>query len=180
MPEFSLRRARPEDAEAIHAIRTHPLTRTYQPMQPGTIEDLRRALTERGSLPLTPDQSRKVQWTIVVDGAPAGWVALDITSRDHHIADLGYALEPGYHGRGITSAAVRRVIPIAFDPDGLALERLQAVAAVNNTASRRVLEKCGFQFEGIARGYLLIAGKRIDHARYDLLRTDAAARTSKS
>ena len=36
--------------------------------------------------------------------------------------------------------ALSQVIPTAFDPDGLALERLEAVAAVDNVASRRVLE----------------------------------------
>ena len=67
---------------------------------------------------------------------------------------------------------VAQVIPVAFDPAGLALERLEAVAAVENVASRRVLEKNGFRFEGIARGYLIIAGARVDHARYGLLRSD--------
>jgi hypothetical protein len=92
-------------------------------MTPGNQHALERILGERGSLPLAPEQSRKVQWTIVVDNEPAGWVSLDVTSRDHHIGSVGYALAPAYHGRGIASGALRQVIGIAFDPDQLSLDR---------------------------------------------------------
>lgn len=139
-------------------------------MVPGKPHALERILGERGSLPLTPEQSGKVQWTIVVDDEPAGWVSLDVTSRVHHIGSIGYALAQAYHGRGFASAALRHVIGIAFDPAQLGLERLEAVAAVENIASRRVLEKCGFRREGIATGLLIIDGQRVDHARYELMR----------
>jgi RimJ/RimL family protein N-acetyltransferase len=52
------------------------------------------------------------------------------------------------------------------------LERLQAVAAVENVASRKVLENAGFALEGIQRQLLIIHGERVDHAMYALLRTD--------
>ena len=172
MNSFELRRAKPEDAPAIHALRSRPESRRHQPLRPSSVDAIERALAERGSAPLVPTQSGKIQWTILVDGEPAGWVSVAVTSREHHIANLGYTLDPRYHGRGVTSAAVREVIPIVFDPSRLAIERLEAVAAVDNSASRRVLEKCGFALEGIARGYLIISGKRIDHARYARLRED--------
>jgi ribosomal-protein-alanine N-acetyltransferase len=171
-PTIQIRRSRVDDAEEILAIRRHPTTRRYQPMVPGTLAELRQALAERGALPLAPRTRGKLQWTIEVDGRVAGWVSVDVTSRDHHVASVGYSLAPDARGRGIMSEALDRVIPIVFDPAGLALERLEAVAAVENVASRRVLEKSGFQPEGIARGYLIIAGKRVDHARYGLLRSD--------
>jgi ribosomal-protein-alanine N-acetyltransferase len=49
---------------------------------------------------------------------------------------------------------------------------LEANAATANVASRRVLEKAGFTHEGRARGLLIIAGERVDHERYALLRSD--------
>lgn len=169
---IEIRRSRVTDAEAILAIRQSPITRQHQPMVPGTLEDLRKSLAERGSLPLAPTTAGKMQWVIDVDGELAGWVSVDITMRRHHVAAVGYALAPRFHGHGIMPLALGEVIPIAFDPSGLALERLEAVAAVDNIPSRRVLEKSGFRFEGIARGYLVIAGRRVDHARYGLLRSD--------
>lgn len=165
-----IRRCRASDAPAILAIRAHPVTRRFQPMTPGTLDRLEQILAERGSLPLTPSQSSKVQWTIMVDETPVGWISLDITHRKHHIASLGYAVDPHWHGRGLATTAIREVVSIGFDRQSLAIERLEAVAAVGNVASRRVLEKCGFAFEGVARGYLIVSGERVDHARYALLR----------
>jgi ribosomal-protein-alanine N-acetyltransferase len=172
LPSIEVRRSRVTDAEAILAIRKDPVTRRYQPLDPGTLAEQRRALAERGSLPLARDVDGKRQWIVTVDGQVAGWITLTIAERWHHSASVGYSLAPAFHGRGIMPAALSRVIPIAFDPAGLALERLEAVAAVDNIASRRVLEKCGFRFEGIARGLLVVAGERVDHARYGLLRSD--------
>ena len=175
MPDTSriaIHRTRVTDAAAILAIRQDPITRRYQPMVPGTLAGLRTALAERAARPLASRTSGKLQWTIEVDRRIAGWITLDITSREHGIASVGYSLAPAVHGQGIMSAALSRVIPIAIDPAELALERLEAVAAIDNTASRRVLEKCDFRFEGIARGLLVIAGERVDHARYGLLRSD--------
>lgn len=177
-PDIDIRRSRVDDAEAILAIRRHPVTRRYQPLDPGTLAEQRQALAERGVLPLTPTADGKRQWIVTFDGRIAGWVTLTITERWHHSASVGYTLAPELHGRGIMPVALARVIPVAFDPAGLALERLEAVAAVENVASRRVLEKCGFQFEGISRGLLVIAGERVDHARYGLLRSDMMPKDS--
>ena len=74
--------------------------------------------------------------------------------------------------RGVATAAVRLVSERSFEPELLALGRIEAVAAVDNVASRRVLEKAGFSFEGIRRGLLVISGQRVDHACYGLLKTD--------
>ncbi len=169
-PNWHIRRSRAPDATAILAIRSHPISRRFQPIVPGNLQALERILGIRGSLPLTPRQSSKVQWTVLVDDEPAGWVSLDVTSREHHIGSVGYALAPAYHGRGIASGALRHVVGTAFDPIQLGLERLEAIAAVENIASRRVLEKCDFHFEGIATGLLIIDGERVDHARYELMR----------
>lgn len=170
MIAFKVRRSRAEDAPAIHAIRSLPETRRFQPLVPGPLENVEQMLAERGSAKLTPDQAGEVQWVIDIDDTAAGWITVDVTSRKHHIASLGYSLDPRFHGNGIMSAAVLEILLIVFDPEQLAIERLEAMAAVENIGSRRVLEKCGFEFEGISRGYLIISGKRVDHARYARLK----------
>ncbi|HEV2129053.1 MAG TPA: GNAT family N-acetyltransferase [Thermomicrobiales bacterium] len=167
-----LRRSQASDAPAIHRIRAHPVTRRYQPLEQRSVEDLRLILDERGHAEVTPWQNGKLEWTVVVNGDVAGWVTVSVTSRSHHIGTIGYSIAPRFQARGIATRAVRDVAATALDPSGLALERLEAVAAVENIASRRVLEKCGFAFEGIARSYLIISGARIDHARYARLHTD--------
>jgi RimJ/RimL family protein N-acetyltransferase len=61
--------------------------------------------------------------------------------------EIGYWLGTAYWGQGYATEAVRAVIDYAFDD--LEHEALQAGARVTNPASRRVLEKCGFQWTGV-------------------------------
>ncbi|HDT7699232.1 TPA: GNAT family N-acetyltransferase [Enterococcus faecium] len=82
-------------------------------------------------------------------------------------ADLGYFTHVNSMGRGYMSGAVRLVIQFAFH--SLGLHRVQASILTHNEASRRVLEKNGFLPEGVARGYLQIAGQWQDHQIYAIL-----------
>jgi RimJ/RimL family protein N-acetyltransferase len=63
------------------------------------------------------------------------------------VPELGYWLGLAHWGRGYATEAVRALIDHAFTD--LELETLQAGARVTNPASRRVLEKCGFQWTGV-------------------------------
>ncbi len=62
-------------------------------------------------------------------------------------AELGYWLGVPYWGNGYATEALHAVIDYAFTD--LAHTALQAGARVTNPASRRVLEKCGFQWTGV-------------------------------
>jgi RimJ/RimL family protein N-acetyltransferase len=61
--------------------------------------------------------------------------------------EIGYWLGADYWGQGYATEAARALIDHAFGE--LGYEALQAGARVSNPASRRVLEKCGFQWMGV-------------------------------
>jgi RimJ/RimL family protein N-acetyltransferase len=61
--------------------------------------------------------------------------------------ELGYWLGVPYWGKGFATEALHALIDYAFTD--LAHAALQAGARVTNPASRRVLEKCGFQWTGV-------------------------------
>ena len=61
--------------------------------------------------------------------------------------EIGYWLGVPYWGRGYATETVRAVIDYAFGE--LEYDTLAAGARVSNPASRRVLEKCGFQWTGV-------------------------------
>jgi RimJ/RimL family protein N-acetyltransferase len=65
----------------------------------------------------------------------------------HSGPEIGYWLGVPYWGLGYATEAVRAVIDHAFG--NLGHEALQSGARVSNPASRRVLEKCGFQWTGV-------------------------------
>jgi RimJ/RimL family protein N-acetyltransferase len=87
----------------------------------------------------------KQTFLITLDGAPIGACGIDL--RDGPTPELGYWLGVPYWGRGFATEAARAVIDHGFED--LGYEALQAGARVSNPASRRVLEKCGFQWTGV-------------------------------
>ena len=82
-------------------------------------------------------------------------------------AHVGYWLGERFAGRGLMLEALRLVIPFAFDT--LRLHRLEAACIPKNTRSMRLLEKAGFQREGLLRSYLRINGVWQDHYLYALI-----------
>jgi ribosomal-protein-alanine N-acetyltransferase len=82
-------------------------------------------------------------------------------------ATLGYWIGEPVAGRGFATAAVGAMVAWAFDD--LNLHRVEAACVPDNAASRRVLEKSGFQLEGKARAYLKINGVWADHLLFGLV-----------
>ena len=169
-----LRRARADDAEDVSRWRNQPSSLRFQASSPRTVEQIRELLGSQADVQIGPEAVGKLYWIIEVDGTSCGQVqlAVDEGFRQQLMATLGYTVAEEMQGRGVATEAVRQAIRIAFGPGGLGLERIEAVAAVENIASRRVLEKAGFQFEGVRRGLLRIQGQRVDHGCYGMLVTD--------
>jgi len=84
---------------------------------------------------------------------------------------LGYWMGRRHAGKGHMTEAVRGAVRFAFSD--LALHRVEAACLPNNAPSRRLLERVGFQHEGLARAYLKIDGNWADHLLYAALSSDA-------
>lgn len=74
---------------------------------------------------------------------------------------LGYWIGAPFARRGYMTAAVRLILPFAFDH--LKLHRVEAACLPSNAASIALLRRCGFHEEGLARRYLRINGHWQDH-----------------
>ncbi|PZO01348.1 MAG: 30S ribosomal protein S5 alanine N-acetyltransferase [Hyphomicrobiales bacterium] len=83
---------------------------------------------------------------------------------------LGYWMGQRHAGKGHMSEAVRGALRFAFQD--LALHRVEAACLPNNAPSRRLLDRVGFQHEGMARSYLRINGIWADHLLYAALASD--------
>ena len=79
------------------------------------------------------------------DGTIAG--ACGLEWRDRPNPEIGYWLGVPYWGHGYATEAARALIDQAFGD--LGYEAVEAGARTTNAASRRVLEKCGFQWTGV-------------------------------
>lgn len=85
-------------------------------------------------------------------------------------AMLGYWLGLPFVGRGHMTAAVKAVLPHAFEQ--LRLHRIEAAVQPTNTRSIEVLTRTGFLKEGLARRYLKINGAWQDHLVFAILTED--------
>lgn len=85
-------------------------------------------------------------------------------------AYLGYWIDRGHEGKGLTVESIRAVIDFAF---GTAeLHRVQAAIMPRNARSLGVIERLGFRREGLAERYLQIAGRWEDHVIFALTREE--------
>jgi ribosomal-protein-alanine N-acetyltransferase len=88
---------------------------------------------------------------------------------------LGYWIGAPHARQGYMREAILTVVHHAFNR--LDLSRLEAACLPENAASRGVLEKCGFKYEGVAQSYLQINGRWRNHVLYANLRSDRRGRT---
>jgi ribosomal-protein-alanine N-acetyltransferase len=87
---------------------------------------------------------------------------------------IGYWMGERFAGKGLMLEALRLVVGHCFTT--LRLHRLEAACIPQNERSMRVLEKAGFQREGLLHGYLKINGIWQDHLLYALVADEATQR----
>jgi ribosomal-protein-alanine N-acetyltransferase len=157
------------DAAAILVFRGDPEVQRYN------AEPLRDIAEAEQFIEMLHAQSAadvRRHWAITLDAAVIGLIALHAWERHHRRAELGYELAAAHRGHGIATEAARAVIEFGFTT--MALHRIQAGTLADNSRSVRLLERLGFQREGVLRQYSLEGdGTFHDTAIYALLHTDA-------
>ena len=93
-----------------------------------------------------------------------GAIDLHAISPAHRTAEIGFTLDPACWGQGIATHCCRAVVEWGFASCGFV--RIQAVVLESNPGSIRVLEKCGFAYEGLLRQYRIIRGQPRDFRMY--------------
>lgn len=110
------------------------------------------------------------------DGVVLGAITLDNIRRGPaQCGTIGYWIGERFSRRGYMREAIQAVVHHAFT--GLDLSRIEAACLPENVASRGVLEKSGFKYEGVAQSYLQINGRWRNHVLYAALRSDRRGRT---
>jgi len=139
-----------------------------------------RTLRDRFPFPYTEDdadewlfraanEQPQTSFAIEVDDKAVGGIGIHLQTDVHRrSAEIGFWLGQTCWGRGIMTEAVRELTPYAFQHFDLC--RLYAFVFSPNRASARVLEKAGYQLEGIMRKSVIKDGQILDQLLYACVR----------
>lgn len=120
---------------------------------------------------LSKDENDTFAFAITVDGKVIGSIGAFRQGNIHRqTAELGYYIAEEYWGKGIMTEAVKQICEYVFSKSDII--RIYAEPFAYNAASCRVLEKAGFQYEGMLRNNAVKNGKVIDMKMYSLLKED--------
>ena len=110
------------------------------------------------------------------DGALMGAITLDNIRRGpNQTATMGYWIGSPYAREGFMSEAIFGLVNYAFG--ALDISRIESACLPENTPSRKLLEKCGFKYEGVAQAYIQIDGRWRTHVLYASIRYDRRGKT---
>jgi RimJ/RimL family protein N-acetyltransferase len=153
--------------------RGHQLARRAhgQPTPPGAYQRLRGLVVNSGRL-----HRGIVYLAIEVDGRRVGEIEArqPSTGLPPGVFELGISLAEGERGRGYGTEAVELLTSHLFAEGA---HRVQASTSLENRPMQRVLEKAGFEREGILRGFLPPDAPE-DYVLYGITRRDWEARGS--
>jgi RimJ/RimL family protein N-acetyltransferase len=166
------------------------MTLRLEPFAEWHLEDVAALLEDRDVLRFTripepppPDFCR--QWLSRYEmgrreGTSEGFAALDAggfvglglaphIDRDAREMEIGYIVAPPARGRGVATEMLRLLTRWAFDEGTL---RVSLIIQVDNEASKRVAERCGYLREGVMRSAHVKQGIRADQELWSRLPSD--------
>jgi [ribosomal protein S5]-alanine N-acetyltransferase len=166
-PRLRLRPYRAEDVEAMFALYSDPRVMRYWSFPPWTEAAQARTYLDRALAGM--DSGEIFPWAIAERDSDILIGALTLFSL--HVeqlrAEVGYSLSPDHQGRGLAAEALRCGLACAID--SLGLVRIEADIDPRNEPSARLLERLGFQREGLLRKRWRVNGEVCDTAFYGLL-----------
>lgn len=165
---FRLRPLGGADAEALFGYFSDPeLTRYFGTAPFTSIEQAHGFIAQYEK---AAEQGRAIRWGIAWkrSDALAGTCGFHNWSQQHLRAEIGYEVAPSLWRRGVMSEALPAICGFGFGP--MRLNRIGALISLPNAASIRLVEKLGFQREGVLRQVLVTAGGAEDLLSYSLLR----------
>jgi RimJ/RimL family protein N-acetyltransferase len=170
-------------------IRLEPVSTDHLPLLRSLVADPAVLRFTRVPMPTPPDfpehwlamylagraEGTRVGFAVVDEetGEYVGIAVAPTIGPDAATVELGYVVAPIARGRGVATAALRLLTAWALSE--LRAERLELRISVDNVASKRVAERCGYVREGVLRSLYVKEGLREDTEIWSRLASDPPA-----
>jgi len=170
-PRLVIREREEGDCPAVLEYASDLETVKYMEWGPNTEEQTREFL-KASAVARTADTRNDFDLAVTLrnGGRLIGGCRLSVDSRVNRRASLGYVLNRAFGGQGYATEAALAMVGYGFE--ALKLHRIMATTHPNNKASGRVLEKCGFRYEGRRREDKLVRGEWRDSLVFSILEQD--------
>ncbi|WP_099203652.1 GNAT family N-acetyltransferase [Miniphocaeibacter massiliensis] len=99
-----------------------------------------------------------------------GQISIYYVDSENHYCEIEYCIGSKFQGNGYCTEVVKTILKYSFE--NINLNRVQVSHKENNIASKKVIEKCGFVYEGTLRDYFYDNGKYIDRLYYSILKNE--------
>lgn len=162
-----LRRPADSDVNEIFEMRSDRDNMRFIPRP--LLQDREQALDHVRIINEQIDRNEGINWAVTLKGDDRliGLIGFYRTEFEHFRSEIGYMIHPDFHGRGIVSEAITRLLEYAFSD--MNLHSVVAVIDPENIASEKVLQKTGFLKEAHFRENEFYDGKFIDSVHYSIL-----------
>ena len=169
---LSLRPFTLDDLGPYHALHRLPEVARYLYNAPLDREQASVALEAKASRTVVHDEGDRLDLAVMLTETEAmiGEVNLMFRSREHARGEVGFVLDPAFHGRGFATEAAREMLRLGFD--GLDLHRIIGRCDGRNSSSARVLERLGMRREAHLVENEFVKGEWTDELEYAMLKRE--------
>ncbi len=112
------------------------------------------------------DEPYYYRWAVIEksSGECVGQIAYFLVDPGNEFAEIEYCIGSSYQGRGYATEACKAVIRYGLEQIGL--HKVQICCRTSNQKSRKVIEKCGFIYEGTLRDYFKMGENTFEGRMY--------------
>ena len=103
-------------------------------------------------------------------GECIGQIAYFLVDNKNHFAEIEYCIGSDFQCNGYATEATKAVIAYGFEK--INLHKVQICTKTINLPSKRVIEKCGFTYEGTLRDYFYMNDEYIGRLYFSMLRKE--------
>ena len=151
------------------AMHSDPEIVRYVPYPPLPREKADERLRSIPTMTAIDDDAQQLRFAVVLPktNEVIGDVSMWCSPGDRLQAEIGYVVNPRFHGRGYATEAVTEVLRMGFEEAGL--HRITANADARNAASIRVIERIGMRREAHFVQSVYDKGEWVDEVEYGIL-----------
>lgn len=112
------------------------------------------------------------RWAVTLKGSDEciGQIAYFLVDSKNRFAEIEYCIGSEFQCKGYATEATKAVIEYGFNR--INLHKVQICTKTVNVQSKRVIEKCGFTYEGTLRDYFFMDGEYVGRLYFSMLRSE--------